>query len=245
MPDDFQAESPEPPRPLNQPSSYDRFAAVDLRKPGQAPARRWAIAVLVGGGLIALVLVGVLAWQGAALAVKAGSGIASPSPAAQVAPVERAAEERRRAQPKAKATAKEVEEEIGQLANAARQEVGIAQLNLHPKLTDIARTVAKRTAAQQPQPTEQWMEEQFKLSGYGIPVMRYGVRAGFCQGIEGRPLSVPESFAAWLKEDRGVPKQEERGILNPYFADLGVGVFLDNETGVYYFGLVFAKRFKK
>jgi hypothetical protein len=120
-------------------------------------------------------------------------------------------------------------------------------------LTDVARDHAKRLSttttnydkplSEQWTPTEQWIEDEFRLYGYGFPVMRYGLRAGFCRGADGSRLSVPEAFAKWLEEDRGKAMPQDRGILNPYFADFGVGV-VETEGGVYYVSFVFAKRFK-
>jgi hypothetical protein len=151
-------------------------------------------------------------------------------------------------QHKPKATPADVEQQIVQLTNLARKAEG-ARPPLLPyirnaALTDIARDQAKKIAHEDWKPTEQWLEEQFRMSGYGFPVMRYALRAGYCQGVDGHPLSVPESFAKWLEEDRNKSKPEERGILNPYYADVGVGVYLNEETGVYYVGFVFAKRFQ-
>jgi hypothetical protein len=149
---------------------------------------------------------------------------------------------------KPKAAPEDVEQQIVKMTNLARK-TETAQPPLlpyfyHPALTDVARDQARKIATEQNwAPTEQWMEEELRLSGYGFPVMRYGVRGGFCQGVDGRPLSVPECFNKWLEEDRkGEP--EERGILNPYYGDFGVGVFLNEATKVYYVAFVFGKRFR-
>jgi hypothetical protein len=151
-------------------------------------------------------------------------------------------------QRKPKAPVEEVAQQIGQMTNLARKAEAakppLMPYVRNPALDDIAREQAKRLALEQFEPTEEWMEERFRLSGYGFPVMRYAVRAGFCQGVDGRPLSVTDSFGKWLEEDRSKSQPQERGILNPYFADFGVGVYLNEETSVYYVAFVFAKRFQ-
>jgi hypothetical protein len=145
----------------------------------------------------------------------------------------------------------DVEKEMVRLTNAARQSAQLPAFYLHPSLTDVARDHAKQIATrtnydkplnEQWTPTEQWIEDEFRLYGYGFPVMRYGLRAGFCRGSDGGRLSVPDTFAKWLEEDRAKALPQERGILNPYFADCGVGVV--EVDGVYYVSFIFAKRFK-
>jgi hypothetical protein len=154
-------------------------------------------------------------------------------------------------QAKTKASAREVEQQLVELTNSARQSEGLSKLFVNPSLTDVAREHAKNIATmrtdyekpleEQWRPEDKWMQEQLKLSGYGWPVMQLGVLPGLFKGDQ---LSPAQAFAGWLGEARNKTKPQERGVLSPYYADVGIGVHLDENTGIYYVAFVFAKRFK-
>jgi uncharacterized protein (TIGR03067 family) len=85
MPDEFQAEPSR--RSSNGPSVYDRFAVVNFRKPeNNATTLRWArlIAAMLGGGMIALVLFGVLSENEPSTPPSKLPAIASSSPLMQI-----------------------------------------------------------------------------------------------------------------------------------------------------------------
>jgi hypothetical protein len=148
-------------------------------------------------------------------------------------------------QPKPKASTVAVEQQLGVMVNAARQAQGLAPYYIHPALTDVARAHAAQMAAEanfEKPPAFQWLQEQLRLSGYGLPLVGLGMRMGVVYRTRDGGLSAPQAFSKWVEEERGKPEPQDRSILNPSFLDLGVGVCLDEPTGVYYVAFVFAKR---
>jgi len=160
------------------------------------------------------------------------------------------------AKPKPKGVGRDVEQRLVELTNSSRQTEGLGKLQVHPALTDVAREYAKKISkietdwtkplSEQWKPSDEWMAEQLRSSGYGWPVMRIALLPQmFSQAaFEGRRVTVPEAFARWLEEDRSKAQPAERGILNPYVHEIGVGVYHDDATGFDYVGFVFAKRFR-
>jgi hypothetical protein len=159
------------------------------------------------------------------------------------------------AKPKPKVTGPDVEQQLVELTNSSRQAEGLPnKLIVRSDLTEVARDYAKKISqtptdyskplAEQWTPPQQWMEEELRSSGYGWPVMTLRLLPQvFRRTADGHRLSVPDAFATWLEEDRS-KAQPARGILSPFVADFGVGVYHDEATGFYYVSFVFAKRFR-
>jgi hypothetical protein len=150
---------------------------------------------------------------------------------------------------KPKPNAREVEEQLVQWTNEARKAGHVVPEKLYQdrSLGDVARDLAEKWEAEKSDklPTEQWLVDKLRTSGYGDPVMRFSVRGGVVyKGPEGG-RTVRETFDKWVADELSMSKPEERSILNPYIADVGVGVVADTTTGAYFVALVFGKRYMK
>jgi hypothetical protein len=152
---------------------------------------------------------------------------------------------------KPKPDARQVEEQLVQWVNDARKQhlnevrPGPEKLYAPQALTDVARDLADKWAAEKDDklPSEQWLLEKLRSSGYADQVMRFAVRGGVVyKGPEGG-RSLREAFDKWVSDDLAMSPPETRSILNPYISDIGAGVAVDDVTGAYFVALVFGKRF--
>lgn len=148
-------------------------------------------------------------------------------------------------QPKPKSSAADVERQFIDMTNQARQAAGLMPLYPHPALTDVARVRAEQTAGDKSfdkPPSEQWLGDKLRQFGYDTSPMRFGIVGGVVyRGPEGG-TTISEAHHQWIAADGSKSQPEERSILNPYFADVGAGVFLEEATGAYFVALVFGKR---